>query len=61
MLLHEVEHDVTAPEGVVGIDEGIIIGGGLEHTHEDGSVLGCQILGGTAEVGLAGCLDAEGI
>ena len=61
VLPREVEHDVTAFEGVVGIDEGVVIGGGLEHAYEDGGVLRLQVFGRTAEIGLAGCLDAEGV
>ena len=61
MLLCEVEHDVAALDGVVGIDEGIVVGGGLEHAYEDGGVLRLQVFGRTAEVGLAGGLDAKGV
>ena len=61
MLLHQVEDDVTTLQRVFWIDERIIIGGGLEHTHEDSGVLGLQVLGRTTEVGLAGGLDAEGV
>ena len=58
---HIVEHRVAALETVVGVDAGIIICGGLEHTHKDGSLVGGEILGGGAEVGLARRLDTEGI
>ena len=61
VLLHEVEHDVAALQRIVGIDEGIIECGGLEHAHEDGGILGCEILRCAAEVGLTGGLDAKGI
>ena len=61
MLLHEVEYDVTTLQGVIGVDEGVVVGGSFEHSHEDGGVLRRQILGRTAEVGLAGGLDAEGV
>ena len=61
MLLHEVQNDITTLQRILGIDEGIIIGGGLEHTHEDGCVLRCQVLGLAVEVGLAGSFDTEGI
>ncbi len=61
VLLCKVKHDVAALEGVVGIDEGVVIGSGLEHTHEDGGVLRLQVFGRTAEIGLAGSLDAESV
>ena len=61
MLLHEVQNDITTLQRILGIDEGIIIGGSLEHTHEDGCVLRCQVLGLAVEVGLAGSFDTEGI
>ena len=61
VLSHQVEHNVTTLQRVVGVDQGVIIGSGLEHTHEDGSILRRQILGCAAEVGFAGCLDAKGV
>ena len=61
MLLHEIQNDITTLQRILGIDEGIIIGGSLEHAHEDGSILGCQILRLAVEVGLAGSFDAKRI
>ena len=61
VLAHEVEHDVTTLQRVVGIDEGIIIGGGLEHAYEDGGVLGREVLRLAVKVGLTSGLDAEGV
>ena len=59
VLSHQVEHDVTALQGVLGIDQRIIIGGGLQHAHQYCRLFCRQVLRCTTEVGLAGRLDAE--
>ena len=61
VLSHQVEHDITPFQRIVWVDEWIIIGGCLEHTHEDSGILRCQVLWLAVEVGLAGRLDAEGV
>ena len=61
MLAHQVKYDVTALQRVLGIDQWIIISGGLEHTYEDGGILCRQVLWLAVEVGLAGGLDAKGV
>ena len=61
MLLHQVEDDIAALQGILWIDKGIIIGSGLEHTHQDGCILRLQVLGRAAEIGLAGSFDTEGV
>ena len=58
---HVVEHGVASAKAVIGIDARIIERGGLEHSHEDGSLVGSHCLGSGAEIGLARCLYAEGV
>ena len=61
VLSHVVEHDVAALHGVVGMDAGVVVGGGLEHTHQHGGLLHGQHFRRSAEIGLGGGLDAKGI
>ena len=58
---HITQHYVAAIEAVLGMDARVVISGGLQHAHEDSSLVGSQVLGCGAEVSLAGCLDAEGV
>ena len=61
VLHHVVEHDIAALDGIVGMDAGIIEGGGLEHTHEHGRLFSGQLFGGDAKVGLGSRFDAKGV
>ena len=59
VLEHVVEHHVATAHAVVRMQPWVIGGRGLEHAHEDGSLVGGEVFGGNAEVGLTGRLDAE--
>ena len=61
VLQHIVKHNVTAIHGVLRIDARIVIGGCFQQTHEDSSLVGCQVLGSSSEIGLGGSLDAKGV
>ena len=61
VLRHQVEYDVAALQRVLRIDQRIIIGGGLQHTHQHSGFLSRQFPRRAAEVGLAGSLDTKGI
>ena len=61
VLHHVVHHHVAALDGVLGMRDGVVEGGGLEHAYEHGSLVDGELLRGVAEVGLAGGLDAKGI
>ena len=61
MLQHILEDYITAVNAVVGIQTGIIVCGGFEHSYKYGSLFWCQVLRGGVEVGLASGLDAKGV
>ena len=56
---HVVEHDVATLEAVLGVDLGVVGGGGFQESHEDCRLLCGEILGRGLEVGLGCRLDAE--
>ena len=60
-LQHVAQHHVTAVHAVLGMQAGVIVGGGLEHAHQHGGLLGGQVLWRGVEIGLACRLDAEGV
>ena len=61
MLTHQVKDDVTTLQGVLWVNQRIIIGGGLEHTNQDGCVLGRQILRFAVKIGLTSRFDTKGV
>ena len=58
---HVVEHHIATTEGILRIDARIIIGGGLEQSYQNGRLVGGEMLGSSAEIGLGSGLDAKGI
>ena len=57
MQQHVVHHHVATLKGVLWIGDGIVEGGGLQHSHEHGCLFGGQSFGGGVEIGLTGRLD----
>ena len=58
---HVVEHDITAFQRVFGVGNRVVVGGGLEHTHEHRRLFHGQSVGRGIEIGLAGRLDTIGV
>ena len=61
MEQHVVEHHITAVKGILRVDARIIISGSLEQSHKNGTLVGGEVTGCSAEIGLGSCLDSEGV
>ena len=61
VLDHILQHLVATAQAVLGIDTRIVGACGLEQSHQHGTLLDFQVLGGGPEVGVGRRLDAVGI
>ena len=59
MLVHQVEHNVTALQRVVGVNQRVVVGGSLQHTYQHSCILGSKILWRATKVSFTSCLDTE--
>ena len=57
VLEHLLEHHVTAGKAVLGVGAWVVIGRSLEHTHQDGGLVGGELLGRTVKISLGSRLD----
>ncbi len=61
VLHHVAQHSVAAAQTVLWINAWVIVGCGLEHTHENGRLVGGHVLWRCAEVCVAGRFHAVSI
>ena len=59
MCNHVAKHQVATLQAAVGVRDGIVGSGGLEHSHQNGRLLQLEILRRGVEIGLASRLDAK--
>ena len=60
-MYHVIEYLITPSLRVLGVGDRIIVGGGLQHTHQYCCLFGLQFSRGGVEIGLTCRLDTEGI
>ena len=60
-MYHVIEYLIAPSLRVLGVGDRIIVGGGLQHTHQYCCLFGLQFSRGGVEIGLTCRLDTEGI